>query len=414
MNRRRLLVLSGLGLAGVLALALGSRRESAVPAVAAAVAAEMQVESGALDVWSTYSGRYESRLVHNIASACSGPATLIELAADGAVVRAGDVLARLDSNAMEAEISQKEEALTTARGELERLQSVTLPSELQDLEVEIALAEDNATKERDFLHDSERLVTEGLLSAQELEQQRRKLRQEEATLAALREKQSRLKQFDRPARSRMAEARVHTAERALHSAREQLQKAVIRAPAAGIVMFEPIQVSSEFRVVRTGDSVNPSQTFMLLTGSDGMQARFDLPETELRRVSVGLSALVQPLGDAGSKSEGTVSRISATAQTAPGYPVWQRFFQVTVDLPGATGAQLRPGSAAVVHILSFQRAQAILVPRPAVEWADGSAFVEVREGSGWRRRRIQVGVADALRFEVVEGLKQGDVVRVPR
>jgi len=73
-----------------------------------------------------------------------------------------------------------------------------------------------------------------------------------------------------------------------------------------------------------------------------------------------------------------------------------------------------------VRIKSSERVNVLTVPRGAVEAQDGRRFVFVvlRNALGvskatLERREIHVGIADATNYEVVSGLKEGEMVALP-
>jgi HlyD family secretion protein len=82
--------------------------------------------------------------------------------------------------------------------------------------------------------------------------------------------------------------------------------------------------------------------------------------------------------------------------------------------------ELLPNINVNVRINSSERANVLTVPRGAVEAQDGRRFVFVvlRNALGvgkatLERREIHVGIADATDYEVVSGLKEGEMVALP-
>jgi HlyD family secretion protein len=79
--------------------------------------------------------------------------------------------------------------------------------------------------------------------------------------------------------------------------------------------------------------------------------------------------------------------------------------------------ELLPNTNVNVRINSKERLNVMAVPRGAVESIGGQNFVfVVKNGVGQstlEKRPIQVGIADATSYEVVSGLREGDVVALP-
>jgi HlyD family secretion protein len=79
--------------------------------------------------------------------------------------------------------------------------------------------------------------------------------------------------------------------------------------------------------------------------------------------------------------------------------------------------ELLPNTNVNVRINLKERLNVLAVPRGAVESQGGQRFVfVVKNGvrqTTLEKRLIQVGIADATNFEVVSGLREGDVVALP-
>jgi HlyD family secretion protein len=79
--------------------------------------------------------------------------------------------------------------------------------------------------------------------------------------------------------------------------------------------------------------------------------------------------------------------------------------------------ELLPNTNVNVRINSKERMNVVTVPRGAVdtEGADRYVFV-VKNGvrnATLEKRRLQLGIGDATNFEVISGLKAGEVVALP-
>jgi HlyD family secretion protein len=79
--------------------------------------------------------------------------------------------------------------------------------------------------------------------------------------------------------------------------------------------------------------------------------------------------------------------------------------------------ELLPNTNVNVRINSKERLNVMSVPRGAVESEGGQRFVLLVKNdlgnSVLQKRLIQVGIADATNYEVISGLKEGDVVALP-
>lgn len=374
--------------------------------------ATVRVERGPLQVWATYTGRIEARRVHTLRSQLGGQATLVELAPDGANVRAGEVIARFDPTRVEREIVRLEAAYAAARSEYDMLREADGPLKIADLERQCADARARADEEAALLADSRQLAAEGLLSERDLRQQETRAAQAAARASQLDQQLRLTREFLLPLNLEQARARLSAAERELELARQERRACDVIAPADGILGHLPTHIGGEFRTARVGDMLHLNQAFLILPDLSQLIVIITVPEAELGRIPVEAEAVVTPIAFPELSLSAHVENVGATAQSIAGKPSWQRFFPASVALRQGD-PRLRVGMSATVRILSYANERALLVPRAAVQWQGGQARVRVRKANGAvDDRPIAVGRANATRFEVLDGLAEGEEVVV--
>lgn len=371
-----------------------------------------QVGTGPLEVWTEYEGTLEARRIEPVMSRFAGGATIIELAEEGRAVRQGDQVVRFDATEVAQDLRKAEHARAGAASELEALEQATLPIERADLAAQVLDARAAWESELQFLDDSRPLVGQGLVSEAEIRQQEAKV----ATLAARRaQAESRmLLTTGSLHRARLEKARsaLEDASRQRDFAAAQLSNAVVCAPCEGMVVYMPVQVGTEYRTVRVGDTVHMNQPFLAIPDMRALVADFRIPESDLGRVAVGACAGVSPVAFPDLVLTGRVDAVGAMAQSQPGAADAGRSFHVVVAIPEGD-PRLRAGMTVRIRVLAFRLAEALLVPRTAIDWSGGRPVCEVETASGPERRDVKLGPGDAQRFQVLEGLKPGDRVRLP-
>lgn len=383
-------------------------RQGSEPASVAKVTQE------AFAVWSEYEGRLEAERVVLITSHFQGNATIVDLAPEGARVKEGDVLVRFDASQLEREVHKLERNVTTARSEHESLKNAVIPLDRRDLEIKIAEARAGLQAETEYLEASRPMIKEGLVSEQEIAQQKLKVDQARTQLETLEWKLELTKTYLQPAALNQALAKLTEAEQDLQFARGQIENSVIRAPADGQTVYKPLYIGGEYRMVRIGDTVFPNQPFMALPNMSELIANIEVPEAELGRVIEGREATIRLVAFTDIRMAAFVGTVGSVAQAAPGQPAWQRFFHVVVR-PKAPVAdsRVRPGMTATVQIQSYVNPRATLVPRTAVVWEENHAWARVRTGSSIERRALRLGQANDRSYEVLEGLQPGETVILP-
>lgn len=377
-------------------------------------ASTAKVTQEAFAVWSEYEGQLEAERLVLVMSKFRGSATVIDLAPEGARVKRGDVLVQFDTTQLERDVHKLERDEATAQAELESLKNAVIPLELRDLEMKIMEARTVLSAEAEYLEASRPMIKEELVSEQELAQQKLKVDQARTQLETLEWKLKLTRTYIHPAALNQARAKLAEAEQDLRFARDQIENSVIRASADGNPVYKPLYISGEFRMIRIGDTVFPNQTFMALPNMNELTVYVEVPEAELGRVLEGREAAIRLVAFPEIRMEGFVGSVGSIAQTPPGQPTWQRFFHVVVRLKSpAPDPRVRPGMTVTVQIRAYFNPRATLVPRTAVFWEGNRPLVRTWNGPSSERRLLQLGQADDKFYEVIDGLKPGEIVILP-
>ncbi|MEE8575352.1 MAG: efflux RND transporter periplasmic adaptor subunit [Thermodesulfobacteriota bacterium] len=372
-----------------------------------------EITKGPLNVWSVYEGRVDARKVVTIMSRSATSATVIELIPDGATVRKGEVLVRFDSSSFEREIIKFERDFSLAASELSGIKNAKLPLELRDQKMELMKTRASLIAEEQYLDATIELAEEGLISAEEIRQQRMKVEEIKAELQT-KEQETRLtKEFLHPSELKRMETKLASAAQELKIAKEQLKSSVILAPSDGVVAYRPLHLGTEFRRVRIGDSIYPNQPFMVLPNLNDLVVHCNVPEGEFSKVKEGRDVYIQPLAYPDMQIRGVVETIGSVAEKPPGAAGWQKFFHVVIGLKlTEIDPRLKPGMTVTTHILSYQNSGALLIPRAAVRWENDRPFGTIVTGTREESRPLKLGMASTEHYEVLGGLKAGDKVYI--
>ncbi len=163
-------------------------------------------------------------------------------------------------------------------------------------------------------------------------------------------------------------------------------------------LFSPIDADVTAVSAYVGDLIVSSAPLATLLARERLvEAR--VSEENFSAVAIGQSVQVRFLGYAGEKFTGTVARVLPTAD-----PLTQRY---TVILEvGIAAERLVPGLSGEASIVVGQRANALLIPRRALL----GDYVLVVEDGRVKQRRITRGYQGLNEAEVIEGLKEGELV----
>lgn len=325
----------------------------------------------------------------------NGKAPLRFLAPEGAEVKAGDVVAELDSSSFLLEIKDRSLQLSQAEIDLQRQLALAGVTEAdRALEVErkravVLRAEVDAD------------VPEGILPRRDyLEKQlvlrRARVDHERAVeaLALARE----------GAKMDLAVKRIaiDKLRRAMTEAEQAVSTLTLRAGEPGTVIIA--DHPEERRKLQEGDDVFMGMTVARIAASRARRIRAQLIDVDDGKVTPGMSARVVLDAHPDRSFAGVVRDLAPVART-PGdvRGAQRRVFTVNVELADAEAAILRPGLSARVEVLLERRAQALLVPRTAIEWGEGGQPRLPGGGSG----KVTLGSCNREVCVVTEGPGEG-------
>jgi RND family efflux transporter MFP subunit len=284
-----------------------------------------------------------------VGSRVSGIVHRIPVAVGDRVER-GDLLALIDPTELQARLDQSNADLSLARAQL-------------------AMAE--SSHER-----AAALAAEGIVSEIELESAARDLE--------------------------VARARVDLERARLSSARITLDYTEIRAPICGVIADV---------TTREGETVAASfaaPTFVTIVDLDRMEVQAYVDETDIGRVFVGQTATFSVDTYPEIDFSATVTAINPKAEIQNGVVN----YVVRMAFQPQDGFLLRPEMTAHVRLSVEKREDVLAIPRRAVRRDNGRQLVSVLRDGAWIDQSIQVGWRADRVVEIVDGLAEGEPVRL--
>ncbi|MAG94869.1 MAG: hypothetical protein CMJ48_14160 [Planctomycetaceae bacterium] len=204
---------------------------------------------------------------------------------EGALVKQGDVLARLDDTLLRHELAEADANLSVARAERERLVNgsriETRRAARSRIEVAQVLLEH---ADRD-LKRSQLLSQRNAISSAEIDDHEFAQRAAAARLASV---LAEVAEIEAPAREdelRRAEARIKLAEAVVSQAQERLAKTMLSAPTDGVIL----RISAEPGELLGTDR---SQTFLAMTNISQIRVRAYVEELDALTLEIGQSTYV--------------------------------------------------------------------------------------------------------------------------
>lgn len=334
-------------------------------------------------------GRVENPHRVNIGTQIAGTVAAVPVARGGSV-RAGQVLIALEDREARAAAEQAEAALAQAEARSRQVREVALPAAAQTLrQADATLLNAKLNHGR-----TERLQAAGFATPAQLDEARRALEVAEAVARAARLQV----ESNRPggADAELAETALRQARATLRVALARLEYSTIEAPLDGTLIR---------RDVEPGDTVQPGRTLLVLSPAGPTEILVLVDERNLGRIAPGQGALAAADAFPDRPFPAELSYIN------PGVDPQRASVEVRLRVPDPPEF-LRQDMTVSVDIAVAGRADTLVMPAAALLDAPGTdapAVVRVEDGRA-RRRPVRTGLHGRGRVEVLEGLREGDLV----
>jgi HlyD family secretion protein len=314
------------------------------------------------------------------------------------VVKAGQVIALLESRDLVAQRNEAIAALTQERANERSVVSGTIPQTnaqdqkaLRDAQAKVRTA--SATYERRSV-----LYQKGGISKKDLEASQMELTTAENELRLAEQTVALRTKAINPNDRALAVARVQAAQQKVATLDAQLSYATIRAPITGIVT-DQFQYQGEFAAAGA----------KLVNIADITEVIVKAPfaDTVAAQLKVGDTATVLPTDSSGESMAGQITLISRASDPL------NRTVEVWVTLANGAG-RLRANEAAQVTAKTLTKDEAIVVPASAVTLeasnANEGTVMVVDAANIAHETKVTVGIRTPDKIELTEGLQGGETV----
>ncbi len=230
------------------------------------------------------------------------------LVKEGDVVQANQVIARLDTSEIEAEVAQQQAALARAEAQLKELLAGSRIEEIEEARANLQQAEDNLKLAKDDWDRFDNLFKEGAISAQDRDRAKNKVEVALSQVKAARERYQMIRTGPRPEVIEAARHERDRAKAALGMAQVRLRDSTILAPLAGVVLTKRAE---------QGEVINPGFPIVILIDPDDLWLRVYIPESEIGLVKIGQTVVVTVDSFPTRRFEGKVIEISSKAEFTP-------------------------------------------------------------------------------------------------
>ncbi|HYO82757.1 MAG TPA: HlyD family efflux transporter periplasmic adaptor subunit, partial [Bryobacteraceae bacterium] len=214
-------------------------------------------------------------------------------------------------------------------------------------------------------------------------------------------------------------SQVKTADLELRQARLELQRAennadrmVMKAPIDGLVVMQTMFRGSEFAQIQAGDQLWPGMRFMQVVDTSSMVVNATVNQVDADSLRVGAKANVRFDAFPGLELPARIFALGAMTKQGGARAQYVKEIPVVLKLDKMDPRVIPDLSVSIdVEIESEQQAAAV-APLAAVfrEGAAGAPVVYVKNGEGWERRPVRLGLSNNLTVAIRSGLRPGEVV----
>ncbi len=301
----------------------------------------------------------------------------------GDEVEVGDVLLRLDTRDLEAQVRQAQAGHAVAVASLERLLSGATAAELAQARAALAQAEVQHGNAQIEFDRTERLFQSGSVSRQAYDSAASQLEIAKSQLDSAKARLAQVQRGASPEEIAVAEAQVQQAQASLDLAVAQLEKATLRSPVSGVISQRAVQV---------GETVTPGAPVLTVVDLSELSLSIRALGQDVIRLQEGMSVDVTVEDDPAQRFTGRLHRINPVAD------LQTNLFPVEVRLTNADG-RLRAGFYASAQLQVASAANVLAAPERAIVRRDGvegiyhvvdghALFVPVQfgmsDGRAWR------------------------------
>ena len=315
-----------------------------------------------------------------------------------AFVQQGEIIAVLASQDLEAQRNEAQAALEEARLNLQTFQKVTIPQTKAQTDKDISDAKATMDNARATYERRKILYEKGGLSLKELEASQLALTNAENAYRLAQQNSKINTTAVNPNSRAIAESKIKQAQDRLIALDAQTRLAEVRAPISGIVT-DQFQFQGEFAA--------QGARLVTIANIGEVVVKANFADTVISGLQVGDAVTVYPADAPEERMGGKITLISRSSDPQNRtVEVWANF---------ANGRGLLKVNGAVQFVVSSKTSDdTIVIPLAAVTLeasnSDEGTVMTVDENSVAHETKVKIGIKQADKVQILEGLNEGDTV----
>lgn len=341
---------------------------------------------------------------------------------DGTRVESGDLLARLDTAKIDAELRSAEVALLNAEDKVAQLAAWHDSQDVVAARKAVQSAKRLMERSEEALVVTKSLFEQGIIPRNELNVGQRELTDYRSELETLEQQYQKLLLDGGGLQKRIARLELENARRQFEELSKLRVQAEIRAPRSGIVEFvretsfnQPAEDGRSPLLV--GDKVTAGKALFTVQSADELSFRAQVDEIKAARLFENQAGAIISEAYPDWQAEARITHVASRAYVAKGDAFAMPKVAIEADLisQGEEGrVSFRPGGEVFFSLPIEIGRDLLLLPPEALHFSENSVYVMARSGDGgFSARHVEIGPNYLGKTQILSGLQAGDEVLIP-
>ena len=179
---------------------------------------------------------------------------------------------------------------------------------------------------------------------------------------------------------------------------------LVRSTITGLILDIPVKVGNS---VIQANTLNEGTTVATVANMNDLIFDGNIDETEVGSLKEGMTMIITIGALQNYSFDATLEYIAPKAVENNGTNQFEIKAAVTVD----PERQIRSGYSANAEIVLEHVEDVLCIPESTIEFEGENTFVYIKEGDKYTKKQVITGLSDGINIEVLDGLKEGDIVR---
>jgi HlyD family secretion protein len=310
-------------------------------------------------------------------------------------VKQGQLLAILENRDLTAAAVASKGAFDQAESNYRSTSGSAVPEQMGKAEADVTAARQTLDAARKLLESRQNLVQQGALARRLVDEAQVAYAQARSQFETAQEHLRGLQKVGREEQIKSAAAQVEAARGQYQAAQAQVAYSEIRSPIAGVVTDRPLYA---------GEMASAGAPLLTVMNVSQVVARANLPQNEAAFLRIGQPARI-------TQTDSTQAIAGKVIVVSPAVDPNTTTVQVWVQAANP-GERLKPGASVQVAITAQIVSNALVVlPAAILPGAEGgTVLMVVGTDSVAHQKKVEVGVREPEKVQIVSGANAGDQV----